>query len=74
MHNSLNCILEDAKIFTSIFKVAPRYILVNKCSRILSFRQFNTDFTVIAKVDDIVDWYWYHREEESLLTFTPIDN
>lgn len=57
----MNCLCEEAKIFTSIMKVTPRFILVNKCTRELGFQQFNTDQRFFLPVQERKDWYWHHN-------------
>jgi hypothetical protein len=74
INNSMNCLSEAAQIFTSIVKVAPRFILVNKCTRELAFQQFNTDQRFFLPIAERRDWYWHHDEEIKLITVTAIDS
>jgi hypothetical protein len=68
INNSLSCLCEEAQIFTSLVKVAPRYILINKCTRPLAFQQYNTDQQFLLPVGERKDWYWHHNEESCLIT------
>jgi hypothetical protein len=72
--SSLNCLSEQAQIFTSIVRVAPRFVLVNRCTRPLVARQHNTDQRFFLPVGDRKDWYWHHNDEVRKLTLTAADS
>lgn len=70
---SMHCLSEQAQIFTSITKVAPRYILINQTTRPLAFQQHHTEQRFLLPVGERSEWHWHHIDAARKITVTALD-